>query len=95
MEHTFIVMESSYYGFLGHGHGHGHGHVYGPRIQGQALALFDIPTEPSAWGELRIRRDASNVKLGADGGPADAAETGAWLASLPRRVAVTTSTRSA
>src|SRR3954470_6617530 len=33
MEHTFIVMESSYYGFLGHGHGH----VYGPRIQGQAL----------------------------------------------------------
>jgi hygromycin-B 7''-O-kinase len=35
MEHTFIVMESSYYGFLGHGHGHGH--VYGPRIQGQAL----------------------------------------------------------
>jgi hypothetical protein len=31
MEHTFIVMESSYYRFLGHGHGHGH--VYGPRIQ--------------------------------------------------------------
>jgi hypothetical protein len=27
MEHTFITMESPYYGFLGHGHGHGH--VYG------------------------------------------------------------------
>src|SRR3954467_9500756 len=37
MEHTFIVMESSCYGFLGHGHGHGH--FYGPRIQGQALEL--------------------------------------------------------
>jgi hypothetical protein len=44
MEHTFIVMESSYYGFLGHGHGHGH--VYGPRIQGQALVAQTALLEP-------------------------------------------------
>ena len=38
MEHTFITMESPYFGFLGHGHGH----VYGPRIQGQALVLPSV-----------------------------------------------------